>query len=64
MGNLNTAKSKVLSFPASRRSYKPWREDLSGAGVRCFRALLWGLIFEAVVIIPCVMLCWMLIRHS
>jgi hypothetical protein len=62
--NLSSATSNVLSFQASRQAGKPWREDLSGAGVRCFRALLWGFVFETVIIIPCAVLCWMLIRHG
>jgi hypothetical protein len=33
-----------------------------GATLGCLRAVLWGLVFEAVMIL-CGLLCWMLIRH-
>jgi len=51
VSNLNRATSKVLSFPASRRSDEPSREDLSRAGLGSFRALLWSAIIEGVIIL-------------
>jgi hypothetical protein len=55
VSNLNRATSKVLSFPASRRSDEPSREDLSRAGLGSFRALLWSAIIEAVIILGVVL---------
>jgi hypothetical protein len=51
VGNVNGATSEVLLFPASKRWDKQSGEEVSGAGLGCFRALLWSAIVEGVIIL-------------
>ena len=59
---------RIVPTPATQRRLlqMPRYESLDsqrGHGLGCFRGLMWGLLFEAAIIL-CGVLCWMFIRHS